>query len=42
MKSAGDVRIENSVEVFPKKFHDVPTDSEKWLRDVNEWYGIPQ
>ena len=42
MKSAGDVRIENSVEVFPKKFYNVPTDSEEWLSDVNEWYGIPQ
>ena len=42
VKSAGDVRIENSVEVFPKKIHNVSTDSEEWLRDVNEWCGIPQ
>ena len=42
MKSAGDVRIEDSGEVFPKKVQNVPTDSEEWLRDINERYSIPQ
>ena len=42
MKSAGNVRIEDSVKVIPKKVQNMPTNSEKCLGDIDTWYGIPQ